>query len=133
MHPLLTGHTRCVPVVEIKYTGLPFVKMNMEIICTFKQIIQHVNGLNIVCYSFHSTNGTISISPSSIPISLAYVVYISQLNRYARACSTYDQFLIRGSLLINKVDVTGDCSVSFTGNFLQILPSLQRSCLPLRP
>jgi hypothetical protein len=30
-------------------------------------------------------------------------VYISQLIRYARACSTYDQFLARGSLLTNKL------------------------------
>jgi hypothetical protein len=36
---------------------------------------------------------------SNIPISPAYDVYISQLIRYARACLTYDQFLIRGSLL----------------------------------
>jgi hypothetical protein len=39
---------------------------------------------------------------SNIPISPAYGVYISQLIRYARACSTYDQFLIRGSLLTKK-------------------------------
>jgi hypothetical protein len=30
-------------------------------------------------------------------------VYISQLIRYARACSAYDQFLLRGSLLTNKL------------------------------
>jgi hypothetical protein len=36
--------------------------------------------------------GTISISPSS-----------SQLIRYARACSAYDQFLVRGNLLTNKL------------------------------
>jgi hypothetical protein len=56
----------------------------------------------------------ISISPLST--SLTYVaifhlhlymvytnVYILQLIQYARACSTYDQFLIRGSLLTNKL------------------------------
>jgi hypothetical protein len=39
---------------------------------------------------------------SNIPISPAYGVYISQLIRYARACSTYDQFLIP-SLLTKKL------------------------------
>jgi hypothetical protein len=29
-HPLLTGHTRREPLVEIRYTGLPFVKASME-------------------------------------------------------------------------------------------------------
>jgi hypothetical protein len=29
-HPLLTGHTRRVPLVEIRYTGLPVVKASME-------------------------------------------------------------------------------------------------------
>jgi hypothetical protein len=32
-----------------------------------------------------------------------YGVYISQLIRYARACSPYDQLLIRGSLLTDKL------------------------------
>jgi hypothetical protein len=32
----------------------------------------------------------------------AYGVYISQLIRYARACSAYDQCLVRGSLLTNN-------------------------------
>jgi hypothetical protein len=36
-------------------------------------------------------------------MSPAYGVYISQLIQYARACSTYDQFLVRGSLLTNKL------------------------------
>jgi hypothetical protein len=38
-----------------------------------------------------------------INIPLAYDVYISQMVRYARACPTYDQFLIRGNLLTNKL------------------------------
>ena len=40
---------------------------------------------------------------STIPISPSYGVYISQLIRYAWACSTYNQFLIRGGLLTNKL------------------------------
>jgi hypothetical protein len=66
---------------------------------------------------------------SNIPASPAYGVYISQLIRYAQACSTYDQFLVRGSL----VDVTGVSTVSFTGSYPQILWSLQRSYLPTQP
>jgi hypothetical protein len=33
----------------------------------------------------------------NIPASQAYGVCISQLIRYARACSTYDKFLVQGS------------------------------------
>ena len=40
---------------------------------------------------------------SNIPSSPAYGVYISQLIRYARACSTYEQFLKRGKLLTSKL------------------------------
>jgi hypothetical protein len=40
---------------------------------------------------------------SNTPASSAYGVYISQLIRYSRACLMYDQFLIRGSLLTNKL------------------------------
>jgi hypothetical protein len=40
---------------------------------------------------------------SNIPASPAYGMYISRLIRYARACLTYDQFLVRGSLLTNKL------------------------------
>jgi hypothetical protein len=57
------------------------------------------------------TKGMISISPSStssylcsnIPPSPAYGAYISQLIWCARACSTYNHFLIRGSLLTNTL------------------------------
>jgi hypothetical protein len=40
---------------------------------------------------------------SNIPLSHAYGVYISQLILYARACSTYDQFLSRSILLTQKL------------------------------
>jgi hypothetical protein len=39
----------------------------------------------------------------NIPTSPVYGVYISQLIRYARACSAFDQFLVRGSLLTNEL------------------------------
>jgi hypothetical protein len=40
---------------------------------------------------------------SNIPLSSAYGVYISQLIRYTRACSTYDQFLSRSRLLTDEL------------------------------
>jgi hypothetical protein len=40
---------------------------------------------------------------SNILASPTYGVYTSQLIQYAIACSTYDQFLVRGSLLTNKL------------------------------
>ena len=44
---------------------------------------------------------------SNIPASPAYGVYISQLIRYARACSTYDDFPSRSLLLTSKLLVQG--------------------------
>ena len=44
---------------------------------------------------------------SNIPSSPAYRVYVSQLIRYARACSAYDKFLNRGRLLTNKLLLQG--------------------------
>ena len=44
---------------------------------------------------------------SNIPSSPAYGVYVSQLIRYARACSAYDQFLNRGKLLTDKLLLQG--------------------------
>jgi hypothetical protein len=40
---------------------------------------------------------------SNIPASSAYGVYVSQLICYAKACSAYDQFLLRGNLLTKKL------------------------------
>jgi hypothetical protein len=70
----------------------------------------------------------------NIPISPAYGVYISQLIRYARACSTWGQFLIRGSLCWQKSWCHRSFyAVSFTSSFLQVFWSLQRSSLPIQP
>ena len=40
---------------------------------------------------------------SNIPRSPAYGVFISQLIRYSRACSSYQDFLIRAKLLTSKL------------------------------
>jgi hypothetical protein len=68
---------------------------------------------------------------SNIPISPAYGVYISQLIHCARACSTYDHFVIPGIMLTNKFMSLG--FLLFTSSFPQILRSLQRSSLPIQP
>ena len=40
---------------------------------------------------------------SNIPESHAYSVFVSQLIRYARICSKYEDFLFRGSILVSKL------------------------------
>jgi hypothetical protein len=46
-------------------------------------------------------------------------IYIMQLIRYARACSTHDQFLIRGSLLTNKLMLLGFLQSRLQAAFLK--------------
>ena len=40
---------------------------------------------------------------SNIPESPAYGVFVSQLIRYPRVCSKYENFLFRGSILVSKL------------------------------
>jgi hypothetical protein len=54
---------------------------------------------------------------SNIPLSLAYGVYISQLDRCARTCSTYNPFLRRGRLLIDKLMLQGFLQPSLMSTF----------------
>ena len=57
---------------------------------------------------------------SNIPSSPAYGVYVSQLIRYARACSAYDQFLNRARQLTKKLLLLqGISTFTFKGNILQ--------------
>jgi hypothetical protein len=44
---------------------------------------------------------------SNIPLSPAHGIYVSQLIRYAKACSTHDQFLNRSRLLTDKLMLQG--------------------------
>jgi hypothetical protein len=44
---------------------------------------------------------------SNIPLSPTYGVYISQMIRYARVCSTYDKFSSRDRLLTDKLMLHG--------------------------
>ena len=52
-------------------------------------------------FNFHITN--FPFLSSNIPSSPAYGVFISQLIRYARACSTYECFILRAMRLSNKL------------------------------
>ena len=52
-------------------------------------------------FNFHITN--VPFLSSDIPTSPAYGVFISQLIRYARACSLYGCFILRATRLSNKL------------------------------
>ena len=52
-------------------------------------------------FNFHITN--FPFLSSNIPASPAYGVFISQLIRYARACSSYGCFILRATRLSNKL------------------------------
>ena len=52
-------------------------------------------------FNFHITN--FPFMSSNIPTSPAYCVFISQLIRYARACSSYRCFILRATRLSNKL------------------------------
>ena len=52
-------------------------------------------------FNFHITN--FPFLSSNIPSSPAYGVFISQLIRYARACSSYECFILRGRRLSSKL------------------------------
>ena len=52
-------------------------------------------------FNFHITN--FPFLSSNIPSSPAYGVFISQLIRYARACSSYECFILRAVRLSNKL------------------------------
>ena len=52
-------------------------------------------------FNFHITN--FPFLSSNIPSSSAYGVFISQLIRYARACSSYECFILRAARLSSKL------------------------------
>ena len=52
-------------------------------------------------FNFHITN--FPFLSSNIPFSPAYGVFISQLIRYARACSSYECFILRAARLSSKI------------------------------
>ena len=52
-------------------------------------------------FNFHITN--FPFLSSNVPSSPAYGVFISQLIRYARACSSYECFILRAARLSSKL------------------------------
>ena len=71
---------------------------------------------------------------SNIPQSPAYGVYISQLIRYARACSVYEDFLARGRVLTLKLLKQGYLSHKhgkslkiFYGRYTELLDKYNKS------
>ena len=56
-------------------------------------------------FNVHITN--FPFLSSSIPSSPAYGVFISQLIRYARACSSYECFILRAARLSSKLIIQG--------------------------
>ena len=88
-----------------------FIKF-IELICIFdpfcdkmKNYTIHVFAkiLNILFlnFLFHITN--VPFLSSNIPTPPAYGVFISQLIRYARACSSYGCFILRATRFSNKL------------------------------
>jgi hypothetical protein len=67
---------------------------------------------------------------NSNAIVIEYGVYMSQLIRYAKACLTYDHFLVGGNQLKDKLMSQGFQLSRLQAVFPQILWSLQRSYLP---
>ena len=54
-------------------------------------------------FNFHTCITNFPFLRSNIPSSPAYAVFISQLIRYARACSSYECFILRAMQISNKL------------------------------
>ena len=66
-------------------------------------------------FNFHITN--FPFLSSNIPSSPAYGVFISQLIRYARACSSYECFILRAMRLSSKLLKQGSLVESLKSSF----------------
>ena len=64
--------------------------------------VYHVSN-NVFCQSSLLNFLNFPFLSSNIPSSPAYGVFISQLIRYARACSSYECFILRAMRLSNKL------------------------------
>ena len=71
---------------------------------------------------------------SNIPESPAYGVFVSQLIRYARGCSKYEDFLFRGSILVSNYWSRDIIHVNFRvlfGNSMVVIQTLFTNLTPL--
>ena len=77
-------------------------------------------------FNFHITN--FPFLSSNIPSSPAYGVFISQLIRYARACSSYECFILRARRLSSKLLKQGYLVECLKSSFRKVLWSIRGSC-----
>ena len=77
-------------------------------------------------FNFHITN--FPFLSSNIPSSPAYGVFISQLIRYARACSSYECFILRARRLSSKLLKQGYLVERLKSSFRKFLWSIRGSC-----
>ena len=76
-------------------------------------------------FNFHITN--FPFLSSNIPSSPAYGVFISQLIRYARACSSYECFILRARRLSSKLLKQGYLVERLKSSFRKFLWSIRWS------
>ena len=78
------------------------VETNLSWTCLVSRLLnfEHPSVL-LFCFNFHITN--FPFLSSNILSSPAYGVFISQLIRYARACSSYECFILRARRLSSKL------------------------------
>ena len=77
-------------------------------------------------FNFHITN--FPFLSSNIPSSPAYGVFISQLIRYARACSSYECFILRARRLSSKLLKQGIPCGTLEIVIQEVLWSIRGSC-----
>ena len=76
-------------------------------------------------FNFHITN--FPFLSSDIPSSPVYGVFISQLIRYARACSSYECFILRARRLSSKLLKQGYLVERLKSSFQEVLWSIRGS------
>ena len=83
-------------------------------------------------FDFHIVN--FPFLSSNIPSGSSYGVYISQLIRYARCCSHYDDFRYRQKCLVNRLQSQGYIALrleksfkKFYGRYQDLIEKYQRS------
>ena len=83
-------------------------------------------------FDFHVVN--FPYLSNNIPESPAYGVFVSQLIRYARVCSKYEDFLFSGSILVSKLlkqrYLHGNFRLFF-GNYLVAIQTMFTNLTPL--
>ena len=83
------------------------LEISLWIFSTLRRKLSQMNGkFAFVCAALDMLSITIVNFPflsSNIPSAPAYVVYVSQLIRYGRACSNYQDFMERGKVFTTRL------------------------------